>query len=98
MRGFYSILALLTILSLVLGGGGINSDSNDENWRSKVDPLVFKIAADGEAEFLVLLREQADLREAFQLESKLEKGQFVFQQLTEAAERTQEPKIGRAHV
>ena len=91
MRGLYSILALLTILSLVLGGGGINSDSNDENWRNKVDPLVLKTAADGETEFLVLLHEQADLSEAFKLESKLEKVHYVYQQLTEVAARTQGP-------
>jgi uncharacterized repeat protein (TIGR01451 family) len=41
------------------------------------------------SEFLVFLREQADLSGASALATKLEKGQFVFQELTGAALRTQ---------
>lgn len=84
-------MTLVTILSLILGSGGVHQDSGDEQWQSKIDPLVFTTVASGETEFLVILREQADLREASNLETKLEKGHYVYQQLTEVAARTQGP-------
>ena len=63
-------------------------------WREKVDPrLLARLAgaAHGEAEFLVVLEEQADLSPARNLGSKLEKGRFVFESLTATAERSQGP-------
>lgn len=61
-----------------------------QNWQSKIDPGVLQAAADGqEVEFLVLLTEQADLSGAAFFPKKEEKGAYVFQQLTETAERTQ---------
>ena len=47
------------------------------------------VVRDGQAEFFVVLRDQADLSGADRLETKLEKGRYVFQALTGTAERTQ---------
>jgi hypothetical protein len=85
MRGPFLIMTLVTILSLILGSGGFYQDSGDEHWQSKIDPLVLTTVTSGETEFLVILREQADLREASNLKTKLEKGTYVYQQLTEVA-------------
>lgn len=58
-------------------------------WQAKVDPWVLTTGSDSETEFLVYLTEQADLREASRLATKQEKGAYVFQRLTEVAQRTQ---------
>jgi subtilisin family serine protease len=50
-------------------------------------------AATGETEFLVQLAEQADLSGANALSEKVEKGAYVYQQLTATATRTQGPVI-----
>jgi serine protease AprX len=44
-----------------------------------------------QAEFLVVLADQADLSGATSLPTKVEKGRFVYQTLLEKAQRTQEP-------
>jgi len=46
-------------------------------------------AAPGETDFLVVLTEQADLSGTARLTTKLEKGTYVFQKLTEVAKRSQ---------
>ncbi len=56
---------------------------------AKIDPWVLQTAAAGETEFLVFLTEQADLSAAAALPTKLAKGQYVYQTLTETALRTQ---------
>lgn len=56
---------------------------------AKIDPWVLQTAAAGETEFLVFLTEQADLSAAAALPTKLAKGQYVYQTLTETAQRTQ---------
>ena len=56
----------------------------------KVDRWVAdRLEAAGEAEFLVVLEEQADLSGAAALRTKQERGRFVFERLRAAAERTQ---------
>lgn len=63
-------------------------------WKEKVDAsLLEKVAAGGEAEFLILLREQADVSGSRQLRLKEEKGRFVFEKLREVARQTQGPVI-----
>jgi serine protease AprX len=63
------------------------------DWRSKVDPWVLDTAARGEAEFLVMLRQQADLRGAPTLRSKGEKTAFVQNALEATAQQTQGPLL-----
>jgi len=59
----------------------------------KVDPWVLDTAARGDAEFLVLLRDQADLRGARSLLTRAEKGAFVVDALTSTAARAQAPIV-----
>lgn len=86
------------VLSLVVGflfpAWGRPGEAFASDWLEKVDPWVLSAAdAEGGAEFLVFLREQASLREASLLESKEEKGEFVSRTLRETAERTQAPVL-----
>ena len=59
---------------------------------AKIDTWVLnEIAAKGQAEFLVVLADQADLSSAAGLLTKEEKGRFVYQTLYEKAQSTQKP-------
>lgn len=63
-------------------------------WAGKVDAWVLDTAeAEGETEFVVFLAEQADVSGAYALETKLEKGTYVFETLTAMAEGTQGPVL-----
>ncbi len=63
-------------------------------WTEKVDPWVLdRLDAQGEAEFLVFLREQADVSGAAELTTKAERGKYVFERLTAAAARSQSPVL-----
>src|SRR5262245_32095543 len=59
----------------------------------KVDPWVLEKTSGGSAEFLVMLREQGDLRGARALASKGERGAFVMDTLRSVAERSQRPLL-----
>jgi serine protease AprX len=98
-------LAVITGLILAITFPSLASLSNDSSnlysasitWQSKVDPWVLEQASRGDAEFLVYLQEQADLSLAEELKTKKEKGQFVYQRLTEVAERTQPNLLANLH-
>jgi serine protease AprX len=62
-----------------------------QSWNDKVDPQVLSQAQNGETEFLVVLKEQADLSLAASLPTKLKKGTYVFETLSELATHTQKP-------
>jgi len=62
-------------------------------WRQKVHPKVREQAARGPAEFLVFLREQADLRSLDGPGTRRQRGSQVYQRLTEVARRSQAPLI-----
>ena len=92
----YSIiksLTLITILLITAGQAAVTPAADMVAWEAKVDPWVMQTAASGETEFLVYLREQADIIIARQLTTKDEKGQFVYQRLRETAVRSQEPLV-----
>ena len=58
----------------------------------KIAPWVMEHTADGrQAEFFVVLADQADLSPAANLPTKTEKGRFVYQTLLEKAQNTQDP-------
>ncbi|HEX8684969.1 MAG TPA: S8 family serine peptidase, partial [Pyrinomonadaceae bacterium] len=59
------------------------------DWQSKVDPRVLDALAVGPAEFLVYMRQQADLSAASALKGKAEKGRYVYERLTATAATTQ---------
>jgi subtilisin family serine protease len=82
---------LVTLLFLAAGSARAYPAPASVQLKDKIDPLLFSTSADEEVEFLVYLGEQADLRGARSLATRLEKGKFVFHQLTEVAARTQLP-------
>jgi serine protease AprX len=84
-------LFLLLMLLTPLTGIQLGQTAQPAVWQSKVDPWVLKTAALGPTEFLVYLKEQADLNPAAQLRTKLEKGTYVYNQLTQTARRAQAP-------
>ena len=62
----------------------------------KISPALERAladAADGQAEMLIVLAEQADLAPAAGLTTKAAKGRFVFERLRATAERTQGPLL-----
>src|SRR5688572_30047600 len=61
----------------------------DLNWQSKVDSTVLSKASLGSTDFLIYMNQQADLSGARSLATKNEKGQYVYQRLTETANATQ---------
>ena len=61
---------------------------------AKIDPWVLnEIAAKGQAEFLVMLSDQADVSGAERLNTKEEKGRYVFRTLYDKAQATQKPLL-----
>src|SRR5437879_11129012 len=70
---------------------------NPVNVVNKIAPWVIAQTANGQqAEFMVVLADQADLRRAAVLRTKNEKGRFIRDALWAKSQATQE--IGRAHV
>src|SRR5206468_8977233 len=60
----------------------------------KVAPWVMEHTANGQqAEFLVVLADQADLSQAASLRTKVEKAQFVYDSLSNKAQTTQGPLL-----
>ena len=86
-------LVLLLFLLAPLAGIQANQSVSSALWHAKVDPWVLQTAAQGPTEFLVFLKEQADLSAAKHLRTKLEKGTYVYNQLTQTARRTQAPLL-----
>ncbi len=64
-----------------------------ETLAQKVDPWVLEKASAGETDFLVMLRDQADLRGARSLAVKTEKGAFIADTLRAHAGATQAPLL-----
>jgi serine protease AprX len=75
--------------SLVFGAAAGSADADAVDWQSKVSDSVLTAAAAGETEFMVYMREQADLSGAVALGTKEAKGQFVYDRLTDLADRSQ---------
>src|SRR5690349_11288873 len=60
------------------------------DWKIKVDPVVLKKSETNNTfEFVAVLKEQADVRAAEELESKEEKAMFVFNTLQAVASHSQ---------
>ncbi len=104
---FVVLLWLLIAFGLLAGGliarakstNDVASSGNPQDLRpkalKKIAPWVLAQTASGEeAEFLVVLGEQADLSGAAQLKTKEEKGRFVFETLRARAEASQASLLG----
>lgn len=80
------LLLLIAIMCLAVA----SSVSATGEWRAKTDQALLTATSAGrEAEFLVLLREQADLSTAASLSTKAAKGRYVYQTLTATAAQSQ---------
>ncbi len=82
----------LVVAVLALGTSVTSSAQSSPNAAAKIAPRVMTDTANGKTtEALVVLAEQADLRPAYSIQTKEEKGTFVFNTLREVANRTQPP-------
>lgn len=84
------IIAALLVHGL-LPSAGSSAQVLQANWRDKVDAGVLAASALGKTEFFVYLNRQADLSGAAALQTKEEKGRFVYERLTATARETQGP-------
>ena len=91
LRGVSGRLAKIIWLFLLVPL--LSAQAATTNWQSKVEARLLQNATLAPTEFLVFLNEQADVRGAAALKTKSEKGQFVFRQLTAAAQRAQAPVV-----
>ncbi len=92
-RKTLSLITLLVLLTIVSSSLALAAKEAPDAWRAKVDPWVLNTATEGETEFIVFLAQQANLSGAEALNSKLEKGAFVFEALTQTADATQGPVL-----
>jgi hypothetical protein len=84
-----AVLLLFSTFALNVGASLDVVESQDKA-LDKVEPLVLEeLAAQGQTDFFVWMTEKADLSPAAALQTKEEKGRFVFETLVETAERTQ---------
>lgn len=92
---WFGIILSIYVFLLTRQSSAANNLNNETiNWTENVDPAVLSaIAENGEAEFIVFMAEQADLSEVSTLQTKLDRGIFVFETLNEVAKRTQAPAI-----
>lgn len=82
------------ILILVIATAAVTSARplQPRDATDKIAPWVLAHTADGaQAEFLVVLADQADLSAADKLPTKIEKGRYVYQTLFDKAQATQGP-------
>jgi serine protease AprX len=85
-----TLLTLITVFLLTYWIGRSSSATPVQPvWADKVAPEVLSKAENGETEYLIILHAQADLSPANDLETKLEKGTFVYERLTEVAASSQ---------
>jgi subtilisin family serine protease len=85
-----TILTLITIFLLTNWiGASISATPVQPAWTRKVGPEVLSKVQNGETEYLIILRDQADLSPAEDMKTKLEKGTFVYERLTEVADASQ---------
>src|SRR5262245_49624913 len=74
----------------LLAGPGVRAQEMGSAAPAKIEPWVIEnTRAGAQAEFLVVLKKQADLSVAAKLNSKLSKGTFVYQTLFKAAQESQ---------
>ncbi len=86
-RVFAPFLAIAIVMS-----AGLTSPAQTSSWAGKIAPRVLAETHNGNTtEALVVLSEQADLRPAYSLPTKEEKGEFVVNTLRAVANRTQGP-------
>jgi serine protease AprX len=86
VAGLFGLSALIAWAGMA---GSTTPAATAWEWQAKVDASLLQTAATGETEFILFLAEQADLSAAARLNTKEEKGAYVYEQLTAVAQRTQ---------
>lgn len=82
---------MLTLFVLTLLAASAQASPGEKRpfWFNKISPQLKRVPAAETAEFFLVLTDQADLVAAEGLPGKDQKGQFVYEQLTAVARRTQ---------
>ena len=90
-----SIFVSVMLAGLILAGSLFLSRARARAaWQQKVDPWVLETSTEQpDVEFIIVLEEQADLSGVDLLSSKLEKGTYVYEELTAVAMRSQPPVL-----
>ena len=99
-RNFLAAASFFALMLLALAlPAGVTPDASSAqtltggvaaaDWRGKVDPRVLSALEVGQAEFLIYMRQQADLSGARALKGKEAKGRYVYERLTSTAATTQ---------
>lgn len=89
-------LNIILVVALVLAGGFLKPAPTQASPAvpASVDPIAkYVLERDGTVKVMLVLKEQADLSGAADLDSKVAKGQYVFDQLTQVAQKTQGPLV-----
>lgn len=90
------LTAIVSLAMLIAALTSQVSTADADAWKSVVDARVLEAAeANGTTEFFVFLSEQADLSGVSSLQTKEEKGAFVYEKLTEMATRNQPTIISK---
>jgi uncharacterized repeat protein (TIGR01451 family) len=90
LKGLMSLFVILFIVLGVIIGTGVFKNSTAVAANAEVEPLVLEtLETESSADFFVWMKEKADLNPAYEMETKLEKGNFVYETLVSTAERTQ---------
>jgi len=90
-RKYIRISALLVPLAIWLL---LPVTTGASEWTDKVDPRVLAgLDQERQVEFLVFMEDQADVSDAAGFATKVERGRYVFERLTAAAERSQAPLL-----
>ena len=87
LQQYVACLAAAVFLHFGLAAGGTVPR------QTKVHPRILQEVARGQVEFMIVLEEQSDLGPVAALRTKQERGQAVFDLLTEVASQTQAPLI-----
>ena len=98
MRGLQRIFIVGTLVLFGFCAAAVRPAepaTGPSGWAAKVDPWVLRTAQLGTTEFLVFLRQQADVSVAAELPTEGERGQFVVDALTSLARSTQGPILAR---
>jgi uncharacterized repeat protein (TIGR01451 family) len=95
-RKIIGLLLVLLVAVLAIGNLVNKTVVAQSEWQEKVDTWVLETAvSESTTEFLVYLQAQADLSGAEALQTKEEKGTYVFEQLTAVANQTQAAVIAQ---
>ena len=99
LRGIFCVFLFIAAGIAIICATGIGERESRKNFgiashSSKIAPWVIERTANGQnAEFFVVLADQADLSGAMNLATKTEKGRYVYEELRNKSETTQGPVL-----